>query len=371
MAGGEHQCAAYADLPDAALYALAREQGYKKKAERARVLQWLRARAPCASRSSAKTTACASTGGSSSTTGCAVQARLGSCLSAEEGARALRALGALGIPAVTHADSGSRGCNAPMVIVSSSDLESAKRRRSKFLHGVRHLAHALLGDGAAGAFASRGARGASGSSHCEQRCAHKFSKKDEGKTIRIDCEDDGMVSVVLLKYRRHEVFRVRFLSDQNEMTVDLSQVHYEIPPTGPGRHVKMTATVADGGASVSGGDATGAWSDVPCLRIVGLDVLEACADKTMSLPYLNGADATTDAETALAKGELSLAEGTDSGGAATAPRRQIGGGVCSLVLTTTLVGVNVNCYYLMHEANSKSGLKKREVSICILVVSFR
>ena len=69
---------------------------------------------------------------------------------------------------------------------------------------------------------------AGSSSQCEQQCTHKFSKQDVGKTIRINCEDDGMMSVVLLKHCRHEVFRVRFLSDQNEMSVDLSQVDYEM-----------------------------------------------------------------------------------------------------------------------------------------------
>jgi hypothetical protein len=42
-----------------------------------------------------------------------------------------------------------------------------------------------------------------------QSSAYTFSKHDVGTSLEIECVDDGFLSVVLVKYRKQQVFRIR------------------------------------------------------------------------------------------------------------------------------------------------------------------
>ena len=190
--------------------------------------------------------------------------------------------------------------------------------------------------------------------------SHTFSKQDEGSVIEIDCEDDGFIPVLLLKQQRGEVFRVRFLSDNNEMTVDLSEVRFRLIST-------QAAQQHDQGVMEPAADQVAANAKYECgcgacLRVVGLDVVEACAAGEFSLAYLSmpcssPAHAPAGACTCVSKMETEEKEPEVAwcewvGG--------VSGVVCSVVLTATLKNVEVNCYYLLHEARNDRR-KKKEV----------
>ena len=56
---------------------------------------------------------------------------------------------------------------------------------------------------------------------------HVLSRRDEGKTVEIDCgEASGMVPAVLKTHVKGEVFIVRFLSDQHELEANLEGIAY-------------------------------------------------------------------------------------------------------------------------------------------------
>jgi hypothetical protein len=57
---------------------------------------------------------------------------------------------------------------------------------------------------------------------------YEFSQRDVGMIVEIDCAEDGMLPVVLLKHRKDEVFLVQFMGDKNTMEVDLGRIRYRL-----------------------------------------------------------------------------------------------------------------------------------------------
>jgi len=149
-----------------------------------------------------------------------------------------------------------------------------------------------------------------------------------------------------------------------------------------------------GGAEVGGGGASMPW-----LHVVGVDVLEACAAKSLHLPYLSLSPSETrseipssaassstssvtgsrstaaNARSSEANAPASLMAATDSHGPSrcsslqTPPHLPAGGGCksegvrggagCNVVLTNALVGMEVCCYFLVLDSRLNRRNKKQ------------
>ncbi|EKX51484.1 hypothetical protein GUITHDRAFT_134409 [Guillardia theta CCMP2712] len=71
-----------------------------------------------------------------------------------------------------------------------------------------------------------------------------YNSQDVGKVIKILCEDDGLLPVELLEYKKEKKFLVKFLSDGTCMLVDLARVVH--------RQLKVRHAVAGGGGGGGG-----------------------------------------------------------------------------------------------------------------------
>jgi hypothetical protein len=61
----------------------------------------------------------------------------------------------------------------------------------------------------------------------EEEDGYELSQRDVGKTLKVDCGEDGMIPVVLLEHRRRQRFLVRFKSDNKQMEVDLRDIQWQ------------------------------------------------------------------------------------------------------------------------------------------------
>ena len=66
----------------------------------------------------------------------------------------------------------------------------------------------------------------------EEEDGYELSQRDVGKTLKVDCGEDGMIPVVLLEHRRRQRFLVRFKSDNKQMEVDLGDIQWQFQSQG-------------------------------------------------------------------------------------------------------------------------------------------
>ena len=66
----------------------------------------------------------------------------------------------------------------------------------------------------------------------EEEDGYELSQRDVGKTLKVDCGEDGMIPVVLLEHRRRQRFLVRFKSDNKQMEVDLGGIQWQFQSKG-------------------------------------------------------------------------------------------------------------------------------------------